>query len=440
MALRWATLRKNLTFQVLTAIGLGILLGAFFPRAGAAMKPVGETFINLIKMVIVPIIFLTVVLGIGSIGNLKKVGRVGGKALLYFEIITTIALVIGIVVANLVKPGAGVNTAAVATATVGKGAAAPYADQAAEMDWVAFFTHIVPANVFEAFAKGDILQVLFFSVLFGLALTKLGAYGEPILRSFERFSKVLFALLGMVMRLAPLGAFGGMAFTVGRYGVATLLPLAQLMAVVYTTMFVFIFVVLNGVARLFGFSLWRYLGFIREEILIVLGTSSSESVLPRMIDKMERFGCSRSVSSLVIPTGYSFNLDGTTIYLAIATIFLAQAFGIDLSLGQQLTIIGILMVTSKGAAAVTGGGFIVLASTLAATKVIPVEGLALLLGVDRFMSEARAITNLIGNGVATVVVAKSEGEFDEAKYRRALAGENEPTETVDELMSEKLNG
>ena len=424
-------LSRNLTFQVLTAIGLGILLGAFFPRAGAAMKPVGETFINLIKMVIVPFIFLTVVLGIGSIGNLKKVGRVGGKALLYFEIITTFALVIGIVVANLVKPGAGVNTTAVAE----KGAATPYADQAAEMDWVAFFTHVVPSNVFEAFAKGDILQVLFFSVLFGLALTKLGAYGEPILRSFERFSKVLFALLGMVMKLAPLGAFGGMAFTIGRYGVETLLPLAQLMAVVYTTMFLFIFVVLNGVARLFGFSLWRYLGFIREEILIVLGTSSSESVLPRMIDKMERFGCSRSVSSLVIPTGYSFNLDGTTIYLAIATIFLAQAFDVDLSLGQQLTIIGILMVTSKGAAAVTGGGFIVLASTLAATKVIPVEGLALLLGVDRFMSEARAITNLIGNGVATVVVAKSEGEFDEAKYRRVLAGEKEPTETVTAFVS-----
>lgn len=413
-------LSRNLTFQVLLGISLGILLGTFFPAAGAAMKPVGETFINLIKMVIVPIIFLTVVLGIGSIGNMKKVGRVGGKALLYFELITTFALVIGVVVANLVRPGAGVDTGGVASRTSDT---AKYSEQASQMDWVSFFTHIVPSNVFGAFAEGDILQVLFFSVLFGLALTKLGEYGRHILQSFERFSMVLFTLLGMIMKLAPLGAFGGMAFTIGKYGVETLLPLGKLMLVVYTTMFLFVFVVLNGVARLYNFSLWRYLVFIREELLIVLGTSSSESVLPRMIAKMERLGCSKSVSSLVIPTGYSFNLDGTTIYLAIATIFLAQAFQVELSLGQQLSIIGILMVTSKGAAAVTGGGFIVLASTLTATKVIPVEGLALLLGVDRFMSEARAITNLIGNGVATIVVAKSEKEFDENRYRRALKGE-----------------
>lgn len=398
---------------------LGILLGAFFPAAGVAMRPLGETFINLIKMVIVPIIFLTVVLGIGSIGNMKKVGRVGGKALLYFEIITTFSLLIGVVVANLVRPGDGVDTSRVGAKAH---ETAQYASQAAAMDWIAFFTHIVPSNVFEAFAKGDILQVLFFSVLFGLALTKLGNYGEQLLHSFERFSKVLFTLLGMIMKLAPLGAFGGMAFTIGKYGIDTLKPLAMLMLVVYTTMFLFVFVVLNLVARMYSFSLWKYLVFIRQEILIVLGTSSSESVLPRMIDKMERFGCSKPVASLVIPTGYSFNLDGTTIYLAIASIFLAQAFQIELSLGQQLTIIGILMVTSKGAAAVTGGGFIVLASTLTAIKVIPVEGLALLLGVDRFMSEARAITNLIGNGVATVVVAKSEREFDENKYRHAISG------------------
>jgi aerobic C4-dicarboxylate transport protein len=418
---------KNLTFQVLTAILLGILLGAFFPTIGAAMKPVGETFINLIKMVIVPIIFLTVVLGIGSIGDMKKVGRVGGKALLYFELITTFALVIGVTVANLVKPGEGANTGDTAQAAA---QTAQYTEKAAEMDWVTFFTHIVPSNIFEAFAKGDILQVLFFSVLFGLALTRLGTYGQPILQTFERFSKVLFSLLAMVMKLAPLGAFGGMAFTIGKYGIHTLLPLGKLMLVVYATMFLFVFVVLNLVARLYRFSLWRYLGFIKEEILIVLGTSSSESVLPRMIGKMEKFGCSKPVSSLVIPTGYSFNLDGTTIYLAIATIFLAQAFHVELSLGQQLAIIGILMVTSKGAAAVTGGGFIVLASTLTATKVIPVEGLALLLGVDRFMSEARAITNLIGNGVATIVVAKSEKEFDEAQYQRVLRGEVSEVEAV----------
>jgi len=423
-------LSRNLTFQVLTAILLGVLLGAFFPEAGAAMRPLGETFINLIKMVIVPIIFLTVVLGIGSIGNMKKVGRVGGKALLYFELITTFALIIGVVVANLVKPGLGVDTRGAST---GAADTAKYASQAAEMDWVAFFTHIVPSNVFEAFAKGDILQVLFFSVLFGLALTKLGHYGEQILLSFERFSRVLFTLLGMIMKLAPLGAFGGMAYTIGKYGVDTLLPLGKLMLVVYTTMFLFVFVVLNLVARIYGFSLWKYLVFIRQEILIVLGTSSSESVLPRMIHKMERFGCSKPVASLTIPTGYSFNLDGTTIYLAIATIFLAQAFRVELTLGQQLTIIGILMVTSKGAAAVTGGGFIVLASTLTATKVIPVEGLALLLGVDRFMSEARAITNLIGNGVATIVVAKSEKEFDEQKYRKAISGQEEEESRIERV-------
>jgi aerobic C4-dicarboxylate transport protein len=423
-------LSRNLTFQVLTAILLGVLLGAFFPEAGAAMRPLGETFINLIKMVIVPIIFLTVVLGIGSIGNMKKVGRVGGKALLYFELITTFALIIGVVVANLVKPGLGVDTRG---ASAGAVDTAKYASQAAEMDWVAFFTHIVPSNVFEAFAKGDILQVLFFSVLFGLALTKLGHYGEQMLLSFDRFSRVLFTLLGMIMKLAPLGAFGGMAYTIGKYGVDTLLPLGKLMLVVYTTMFLFVFVVLNLVARIYGFSLWKYLVFIRQEILIVLGTSSSESVLPRMIHKMERFGCSKPVASLTIPTGYSFNLDGTTIYLAIATIFLAQAFRVELTLGQQLTIIGILMVTSKGAAAVTGGGFIVLASTLTATKVIPVEGLALLLGVDRFMSEARAITNLIGNGVATIVVAKSEKEFDEEKYRKVISGQEEEESRIERV-------
>ncbi|MES2730899.1 MAG: dicarboxylate/amino acid:cation symporter [Bacteroidota bacterium] len=423
---------QNLTFQVATAILLGIQLGTFFPTVGAAMKPVGETFINLIKMVIVPIIFLTVVLGIGSMGDMKKVGRVGGKALLYFELITTFALIIGVTVANLVKPGEGTNVGT-NTGNTEQAASqtAQYAERAAEMDWVTFITHIVPSNVFEAFAKGDILQVLFFSVLFGLALTRLGSYGQPILHTFERFSKVLFSLLAMVMKLAPLGAFGGMAFTIGKYGIHTLLPLGKLMLVVYATMFLFVFVVLNLVAWLYRFSLWRYLGFIKEEILIVLGTSSSESVLPRMIGKMEQFGCSKPVSSLVIPTGYSFNLDGTTIYLAIATIFLAQAFHVELSLGQQLSIIGILMVTSKGAAAVTGGGFIVLASTLTATKVIPLEGLALLLGVDRFMSEARAITNLIGNGVATIVIAKSEKEFDEAKYQRILRGElDKEVETV----------
>jgi aerobic C4-dicarboxylate transport protein len=425
-------LTSNLTVQVLTAIALGVLVGTYFPTFGAALKPVGDTFINLIKMLIAPIIFLTVVLGIGGMGDLKKVGRVGGKALLYFEIVTTLALAIGITAANLSHPGHGVDArASVATQTAAQAAeTAKYTAAAAtsgDMNWADFFLHIVPHSVVGAFADGDVLQVLLFAVLFGLALSRIPAeYGQPLLRTFERLSHAMFGVLALVMKLAPIGAFGGMAFTIGKYGLATLLPLGKLMLVVYLTMFLFVFVVLNGIMRLYKLSLWRYLGFIKEEILLVLGTSSSESALPRMIDKLERYGCSRSVAGLVIPTGYSFNLDGTSIYLSIAAIFLAQAFNIDLSLTQQLTLIGILMLTSKGAAGVTGSGFIVLASTLAATKIIPVEGVALLLGVDRFMSEARAITNVIGNGVATLVVAKSEGEFDEARHQLALRGQAVP--------------
>ncbi|UOQ74722.1 dicarboxylate/amino acid:cation symporter [Hymenobacter cellulosilyticus] len=425
-------LSSNLTFQVLTAIALGIAVGALFPGFGASLKPIGDTFINLIKMLIAPIIFLTVVLGIGGMGDMKKVGRVGGKALLYFEIVTTLALVIGITAANLTQPGAGIDArTGVATQTAAQAAeASKYTAQAGEMNWVEFFTHVVPHSVVGAFAEGDVLQVLLFAVLFGVALGRIPeSYSQPLIGTFERLSHVMFAVLGLVMKLAPLGAFGGMAFTIGKYGISTLLPLGKLMLVVYLTMFLFIFGVLNLIMRYYQLSLWRFLGFIKEEILLVLGTSSSESALPRMIDKLERYGCSRSVAGLVIPTGYSFNLDGTSIYLSIATIFLAQAFGIELSLTQELTLIGILMLTSKGAAGVTGSGFIVLASTLAATKVIPVEGVALLLGVDRFMSEARAITNVIGNGVATLVIAKSEGEFDEARHQLALQGAGAPAES-----------
>jgi aerobic C4-dicarboxylate transport protein len=412
---------KNLTFQVLVAITLGILVGALFPEIGTRLKPIGDTFINMIKMVIAPIIFLTIVLGIGSMGNLKKVGRVGGKALLYFEVVTTFALLIGLVVANLTKPGVGVDIS-----KVGGGDISAYKKGAEEIDWVQFITHIVPSNVVKAFADGDILQVLFFSVLFGVALTKAGSAGQSIITFFEKLSKIFFNILAIVMKLAPLGAFGGMAFSIGKYGLDTLIPLAKLMLTVYITMFLFVFVVLNIIARLYGFSLWKYLVYIKEELLIVLGTSSSEAALPQMMYKLEKFGCSKPVVGLVIPTGYSFNLDGTTIYLAMATIFLAQVFNVELTLSQEIAIIGILMVTSKGAAAVTGGGFIVLASTLSALQVVPVEGLALLLGVDRFMSEARAITNLIGNGVATIVVAKSEKEFDPVKHTLALQEGNKP--------------
>jgi aerobic C4-dicarboxylate transport protein len=416
-------LLNNLTFRVLVAIILGISVGAFFPETGAKLKPIGDVFISMIKMVIAPVIFLTIVLGISSMGSLKKVGRVGGKALLYFEVVTTFALIIGLVVANWVKPGAGL-----AVENLAKGDVSTYQKSASEIDWVAFFTHIVPANVVEAFAQGDILQVLFFSVLFGVGLAKMEGAGLSVIATFEKLSRVFFNILSVVMKLAPIGAFGGMAYSVGKFGLETLIPLGKLMLSVYATMFLFVFVVLNAISRFYGFSLWKYLKFIKEELLIVLGTSSSESVLPQIMRKLERYGCSKSVVGLVIPTGYSFNLDGTTIYLSMAVIFLAQVFAVDLSLSQELTVIGILMVTSKGAAAVTGGGFIVLASTLGAMKVIPVEGMALLLGVDRFMSEARAITNLIGNGVATIVVAKSENEFDAVRNEIALSGRELPEE------------
>ena len=363
-------LATNLTFQVLFAIALGVAVGTLFPRFGAALKPIADTFINLVRMLIAPIIFLTVVLGIAGIGSLKKVGRVGGKALLYFEVVTTLALAIGIGVANLTQPGAGVQAAAAAVLHDAKSAseAAKYTTQAGEMNWVEFFTHIVPSNVVEAFAKGDILQVLLFAILFGLAMNRLGDYAQPLVKTFDRLSHVLFGVLALVMKLAPLGAFGGMAFTIGKYGLATLLPLGKLMLVVYATMFLFIFGVLNLILRYYKLRLGPYLGFIKEEILLVLGTSSSESALPRMIDKMERYGCSRSVAGLVIPTGYSFNLDGTSIYLSIAVIFLAQAFNIPLSLGQQLSLIAILVVTSKGAAGVTGSGFTTIILTTTATS------------------------------------------------------------------------
>lgn len=410
---------KNLTALVLIAIVAGILTGIFFPEFADTARILSETFINMIKMVIAPIIFFTIVLGIASMGDMKKVGRVGGKALLYFEVVTTFALFFGLFIVNLVKPGDGFAFNGTANEKVNQ-----YVETAEGIKWLEFFTHIVPSNVINAFAEGDILQVLFFSILFGLALTQMGTTGQSLLLTFDRLSKVFFNIMKFIMKLAPVGAFGGMAYTIGTYGLDALMPLGKLMVSVYATMALFIFIALNLICYFYKFSLWQYLKFIRQEILIVLGTSSSESVLPNMLDKMERFGCSKSVVGLVIPTGYSFNLDGTTIYLVMCTVFLAQVFGVDLSFTQQLTIIGILMITSKGAAGVTGSGFIVLASTLTALKVIPTEGLAILLGVDRFMSEARSITNLIGNGVAAIVVAKSEKEFDEEKNKLALADQN----------------
>jgi aerobic C4-dicarboxylate transport protein len=402
---------SNLTFQVIIAILLGVLVGLCFKSFAPTAQLISKMFISLITMLIAPIIFFTIVLGIAGMSDMKKVGRVGGKALLYFELVTTLALIIGVTIANVVKPGAHF----ISHAAVDTGKLAVYEKAASEMKWGDFIAHIIPANMFEAFAKGDILQILFFAILFGFGLSRMGQAGQSIILTFEKLSKVFFNIMKIVMRVAPLGAFGGMAYTISTYGLSTLKPLGLLMASVYITMFLFIFVVLNLIAYLFKFSLWQYLKHIKEEILIVLGTSSSESALPGMMEKLEKFGCSKSVVGLVIPAGYSFNLDGTTIYLSMSVIFLAQVFKIPLTIEQELTIIGILMITSKGAAGVTGSGFIVLTSTLAAIKIIPVEGVAILLGVDRFMSEARAITNVIGNGVATIVVAKSEGEFQPAE-------------------------
>ncbi|PTQ99880.1 aerobic C4-dicarboxylate transport protein [Mucilaginibacter yixingensis] len=402
-------LLTNLTFQVLVAIALGIIVGYYFKSFGPTADLISKKFIDLITMLIAPIIFLTIVLGIAGMSDMKKVGRVGGKALLYFEVVTSFALIIGIVVANILRPGDGVS----AHGHVDEAKLATYQKAAGEMKWGEFFAHIIPNNVFDAFTRGDILQVLFFAILFGFGLSKMGSVGQSLIGTFDKLLKVFFNIMKVVMRLAPIGAFAGMAFTISKYGVQTLKPMAKMMGSVYLTMFLFVFVVLNIICMIWKFSLWKYLKHIKEEILIVLGTSSSESALPAMMEKMEKFGCSKSVVGLVIPTGYSFNLDGTTIYLSMAVIFLSQVFHVPLSLGQQLTIIGIMMLTSKGAAAVTGGGFIVLTSTLTAMKIIPIEGVAILFGIDRFMSEARAITNVIGNGIATIVIAKSEGEFVE---------------------------
>jgi len=403
---------KILYVQVIIGISLGILVGWLFPSFAPTGKLISEKFIDLIKMIIAPIIFFTIVLGIAGAGDLKKVGRVGGKGLLYFEVVTTLALIIGLVVAHLVHPGVGVTSSNLQSEKVIK-----IATQANELNWLDFFTHILPDNIFKSFVQGDILQILFFSILFGAALSKLGSHGTSLIASFEKINKVIFNIMKFIMHLAPLGAFGGMAYTIGHFGFGTLVLLGKLMLSFYITVFLFVFIVLNLICKYNGFSLWKLLKYIKEELLITLGASSSEPALPNIMLKLEAAGCDKTVVGLLIPAGYSFNLDGTTIYLSMCVIFLAQVFNIDLSLMQQLTIIGILMITSKGAAGVTGSGFIVLASTLAAIKVIPVEGLALLLGVDRFMSEARAITNIIGNTVATVVIAKSEHAINEPLYQ-----------------------
>lgn len=405
-------LARHLTFQVLVALTIGVILGVTVPDFAKSLKPLGDTFINLVKMVITPIVFLTIVQGIASMADLRRLGRVGGKALLYFEIVSTFALAIGLVIVNVTKPGAGLDVSSMATGDISR-----YTAAAKQEGILGFILQIVPSNVVGAFAGGDLLPVVFFSVLFGVALLSVGDAGRDLTDMLVRLQAVFFRLVHLIMKVAPLGVLGAMSYTVGNFGLRTLLPLGRLMLDVYLTMAVFIFVVLGLICRAYGFRLWPYLRYIREEIVLVVGTSSSEPALPGMIEKLERYGCARPVVGLVIPTGYSFNLDGTSIYLSMAAIFVAQVYRVDLSIADQLILLGTLLLTSKGAAAVTGSGFIVLASTLAVTRTVPVEGVALLLGVDRFMSEARAVTNLIGNGVATLVVSRSEGAFDDSKRK-----------------------
>nr|WP_314522964.1 dicarboxylate/amino acid:cation symporter [uncultured Rahnella sp.] len=419
------SLFRSLYFQVLLAITVGVLLGHFYPEIGAQMKPLGDGFVKLIEMIIAPVIFCTVVTGIAGMESMKAVGRTGAIALLYFEIVSTLALIIGLVIVNIVQPGAGMN---VDPAALDAKAVAVYAEQAQSQGIIPFLLDVIPSSVIGAFASGNILQVLLFAVLFGFALHRLGHKGQLIFNVIESFSQVIFGIINMIMRLAPIGAFGAMAFTIGKYGVGSLVQLGQLILCFYLTCILFVVVVLGLIARFTGFSIFKFVNYIKEELLIVLGTSSSESALPRMLDKMERLGCKKSVVGLVIPTGYSFNLDGTSIYLTMAAVFIAQATNTHMDIWHQITLIVVLLLSSKGAAGVTGSGFIVLAATLSAVGHLPVAGLALILGIDRFMSEARALTNLVGNGVATIVVAKWCDQLDEGQLKATLNGQKGLTE------------
>lgn len=413
-------LYKSLYFQVLCAIVIGIALGHFYPSTGEAMKPLGDGFVKLIKMIIAPVIFCTVVIGIAGMEDMKKVGKTGGLALLYFEVVSTVALIIGLLLVNFLQPGVGMN---VDPNTLDTKSIASYTAPGKLGSVTDFVLSIIPSSMFDAFAKGDVLQVLLVAVLFGFALHKFGGRGTLVFDFIEKISHVLFSVVGAIMKVAPIGAFGAMSFTIGKYGVGSLFSLAKLMGTFYLTCLLFIFVVLGIITRLHGFSIWKFVKYIKEELLIVLGTSSSESVLPRMLAKMENAGAKKTVVGLVIPTGYSFNLDGTAIYLTMAAVFIAQATNTPMTFVQELTLLGVLLLTSKGAAGITGSGFIVLAATLSAVGHVPVAGLALILGIDRFMSEARALTNTIGNGVATLVVAKWSGELDSDRLTKVLNNE-----------------
>jgi aerobic C4-dicarboxylate transport protein len=422
---------KSLYLQVITAIVIGVLVGHFYPETGESLKPLGDGFIKLIKMIIAPIIFCTVVVGIAGMEDMKRVGKTGGYALLYFEVVSSVALVIGLLIVNIAQPGVGMN---VDPATLDTKSIAAYTAPGKMQGTVDFLLAIIPSTVVDAFAKGEMLQVLLFSMLFGFALHRFGGRGTLVFDFIEKSSHVLFVIVGFIMKVAPIGAFGAMAFTIGKYGLGSLVSLAKLMGTFYATCFLFIFIVLGGIARFHGFSIWKFIKYIKEELLIVLGTSSSESVLPRMMAKLENLGARKSTVGLVVPTGYSFNLDGTAIYLTMAAVFIAQATNTPMSLTQQITLLAVLLLTSKGAAGVTGSGFIVLAATLSAVGGVPVAGLALILGIDRFMSEARALTNLIGNGVATLVVAKWTGDLDTQRLTAQLNNET----TVDAEAPEQV--
>ena len=429
-------LYKSLYFQVITAIVIGVLLGHFYPESGAAMKPLGDGFIKLIKMMIAPIIFCTVVIGIAGMEDMKKVGKTGGMALLYFEVVSTLALIIGLIMVNVLHPGAGMNIDVQTLDTKGIAAFVAPGKMQTTTD---FFMSIIPTTVVDAFAKGEILQVLMFSVMCGFALHRFGGRGTMIFDLVEKSSHVLFVIVGYIMKLAPIGAFGAMAFTIGKFGISSLLSLGYLMGTFYATCLIFIFGVLGTIARMHGFSVWKFIKYIKEELLIVLGTSSSESVLPRMMVKLENLGVKKSVVGLVIPTGYSFNLDGTSIYLTMAAVFIAQATNTPMSIMQQVTLLAVLLLTSKGAAGITGSGFIVLAATLSAVGGVPVAGLALILGIDRFMSEARALTNLIGNGVATIVVGQWGNDVDMVRLQQCLNNETVAEAEEPELVLDKTS-
>ncbi|WP_426145140.1 dicarboxylate/amino acid:cation symporter [Polaromonas sp. DSR2-3-2] len=427
-------LYRSLYFQVICAVVAGVALGFFYPSAGESMKPLGDGFIKLIKMMIAPIIFCTVVVGIAGMEDMKKVGKTGGLALLYFEVVSTFALIIGLVLVNLLQPGAGMN---IDPATLDTKAVAAYTGPGKMASTTDFLLNVIPTAFVDAFAKGEILQVLLIAILFGFALHRFGGRGTLVFDMIEKTSHVLFTIVGFIMKVAPIGAFGAMAFTIGKYGVGSLFSLGKLMGAFYLTCLIFIFVVLGTIAKLHGFSIWKFIKYIKEELLIVLGTSSSESVLPRMMEKMENLGAKKTTVGLVIPTGYSFNLDGTSIYLTMAAVFIAQATNTPMTLMQEITLLGVLLLTSKGAAGVTGSGFIVLAATLSAVGTVPVAGLALILGIDRFMSEARALTNLIGNGVATLVVAKWTNELDVERLHAGLNNETWEEAQEPEMVLDK---